>query len=346
MTGIDLETMRAVNRDACAYYSAEPRRGVAVRYLAHRGINAGFLPDCWAFGYAPAGWTGLVDQLRRRFSEEALLDAGVARVCSRGTLIDTFRDRVMFPIHSMDGSIAGFIGRDLSGHALAPKYLNTRQNALFNKSQLLYGLYEGSRQRKVQPVVVEGPLDVLAIAAKAQERGHTDALPVTACGTAFTSHHAQAIADAAHGEGNEVVVAMDGDPAGRAAALAAGEKLREAGQDVRVVMLPTGDDPADYLARPGGTIDAFRSERGLSLVQVHLDDAIAKQGDRMQWVEDRIAVLRTVARYLATYPPEVAARQAGRLAETLDLLPSTVRSEIAEAHLAEMSSLAVGVRLL
>jgi DNA primase len=333
MTGTDLETLRAINRIASAFYTDIPRRSRAESYLRQRGIDAASLPRSWTIGYAPPHWTQLVGQLRHQFTEQALLDAGVARVSGRGTLIDTFRDRVLFPIHDTDGTIAGFVGRDLSGRPDAPKYLNTRQSPLFDKSRLLYGLYEGSAEGdEVQPVIVEGPLDVLAIAARQAESGRRDLLPVAACGTSFTAKHARAVGYAVCHEGTQVMVAMDGDPAGRAAALKVGELLREQELDVLVAVLPSGFDPADYLATSAGSVEAFSAERGLSLVEAHVADAIAKQGDRMQWIEGRLAALRCVARYLATYPTDVAARQVGELAEALNLSPWTVTSELVDAH--------------
>src|SRR5439155_16547557 len=124
-----------------------------------RGILGTHLSSGWLLGYAPPGWTRLVDKLRGRFPEDALLDAGVARRSSRATLIDTFRDRIIFGIRDSDGYLAGFIGRDLSGDLDAPKYLNTAQSPIFDKSRLVYGLHEGTQPGDTgqQPVVVEGP---------------------------------------------------------------------------------------------------------------------------------------------------------------------------------------------
>src|SRR6185312_14534092 len=136
------------------------------------GVNADHLPAGWPLGYAPPGWTRLVDTLRGQYSDQALLDAGLARVSSRGSLIDTFRDRVIFPVHhahgDLHGQVAGFIGRDLSGHPGTPKYLNSRLSSIYVKSELLYGLHEGrtATRSPATIVVVEGPLDVLAITAR------------------------------------------------------------------------------------------------------------------------------------------------------------------------------------
>jgi DNA primase len=322
-----------VTAAAAEIFVEAPRRAPAISYLHQRGIDTRGLSSDWVLGYAPPGWTRLVDRLRGRFPDQVLLDAGLARRCSRGTLIDTFRHRVIFGIRQADGTIAGFIGRDLSNNPDAPKYLNTRQYALFDKGALLFGLHEGIRNPHAwQPVVVEGPLDVLAITARQQNGERTDLVPVAPCGTAFTSTHAQRIAQTRFVHQTPAVVAMDGDAAGRAAALAAGEQLRRAGVEVRIATLPDGSDPADYLAAPGSSLDAFHTGHSHDLISAHLQNAIAAQGDRIQWVEGRLAALRSVTGYIATYPPSHTARQVPAIATTLNLAPATVTHELADAY--------------
>jgi DNA primase len=121
---------------------------------------------------------------------------------------------------------------------------------------------------------------------------------------------------------------MDGDTAGRTASLAAGEHLRLAELDVRVAILPNGSDPAAYLAPPENGLDVFRADHGLPLITARLEHAIAQQGDTIQWIEGRLNALRRVARYVATYPPDLAARQVTGIASALKLDVSTVTAEI------------------
>lgn len=334
-TRTDVDELRIVTAAAAEALTAPARRAAAITYLRQRGIDAGTLPESWPLGYAPPGWTRLVDTLAPRFSEQALLDAGVAQRSSRGTLIDTFRDRVIFPVRDHADQVAGFIGRDTSGDANAPKYLNTRRTPLFDKSTLLYGLHEGltANPSARRIVVVEGSLDVLAIAARARVVSDTGGLlPVAPSGTAFTTAHARRVTAAARLAGTSVVVALDADHAGRTAALTAGERLRGAGLDVRVAVLPEGCDPADYLAQPSGTLDTFRDTHTLPLLTVQVRHAIAAQGDRMQWVEGRIAAARAIAATLATYPVEHTARQLGWISHVLDIDPGVFTLEVADAY--------------
>src|SRR5207249_2946664 len=112
--------------------------------------------------------------------------------------------------------------------------------------------------------------------------------------------------------------------AGRTAALTAGEYLRYFGLDVRISVLPNGSDPTDYLTRADSNLDTFRPADGLPLITVHAQKSIAAQGDRMQWIEGRLAAARSITSYLTTYPPSYAARQIGWLADALHLDASTV----------------------
>lgn len=140
-------------------------------------------------------------------------------------------------------------------------YLNTAQHAIFDKSRLLFGRREGLSTGAVQPVVVEGPLDMLAIASRSKPSG--DGLfPVAACGTAFTIAQARQVASVAFAHHSPVVVAMDGDAPGRLAALQVGDRLRMVGLDARVVTLPNGSDPAGYLLRADASLDTCGSWGG------------------------------------------------------------------------------------
>ncbi len=330
----DLALLRAVTAAAAQILTSPPRRAAALSYLRQRGIDAAGLPPGRLLGYAPPGWTRLVYDLQDEFPDQVLLEAGLARRSSRGNLIDCFRDRVIFAINDSDGQVAGFLGRDLSGDPHAPKYLNSRASALFDKSRLLYGLPEGSTStpQPRQIVVVEGPLDVLAVAARAHQDGRRDLLPVAAGGTAFTPAHARRVAQLARPTQTPVVIALDGDAPGRAAALPAGERLRALGVEVRVAVLPNGSDPADYLTHPAGTLDTFTAKHAVPLLTVQVEHLIAAQGERMQWIEGRLAAARAVAANLATYPVHHGAAQIGWIAHTLHLDPATFTDELVTAY--------------
>ena len=131
-------------------------------YLRKRGIGAATMGE-WHIGYAPRGWTTLTGYLRRRGHEDdAIQAAGLARISSRGTLIDHFRDRVMLPVHDEHGRLAGFIGRARPGaDPSVPKYLNGPETSTYKKGDLLFGLHHARDHpaRGATPVIVEGPFE-------------------------------------------------------------------------------------------------------------------------------------------------------------------------------------------
>ena len=135
-------------------------------YLRKRGITAAAMGE-WHIGYAPGGWTALTElPPRPRPPDDAIQAAGLARVSSRGTLIDHFRDRVMLPVHDEQGTLAGFIGRARPGAGPAiPKYLNGPATSTYQKGDLLFGLHRGRDHlaRGATPVIVEGPFDAIAV---------------------------------------------------------------------------------------------------------------------------------------------------------------------------------------
>ena len=186
-------------------------------YLDERGLAVVVTP-----AHAPAGWTTTIDHLRSAgFTDDDLLNAGLAIRARTGRLIDRFRDRLPMPLYDAAGRIAGFTARanptEMTTRPDTPKYLNTVATAAYDKSRLLYGLTPEARQRLADgasPVLVEGPMDTAAIDAL----GLDDAVPLATCGTAVTANHLEAIT-AAGGRLDRLVVAFDGDAAGQAAAV-------------------------------------------------------------------------------------------------------------------------------
>ena len=136
----------------------------------------------------------MLDHLRAQgFTERELLAAGLARLTRRGTPIDTFRDRLMFTVREASGAAAGFIGRAApAAGPEVPKYLNTAETALYRKGDLLFGLTEqrDAFLAAARPVLVEGPMDVLAVAATPGS-GSALSAAVAPCGTALTAAHVE-----------------------------------------------------------------------------------------------------------------------------------------------------------
>jgi len=211
-------------------------------YLEGRRFQSEVL-ERYQVGYAPESWDFLFQRAARdKVSVDLLEKAGLVSRRQSGGFFDTFRGRLMFPIADVRDRVVGFGGRALSD-GQHPKYLNTSETPLFNKSRVLYGLGQAREaiEREGRVIVVEGYTDCLM--AHQVDIGWT----VATLGTALTARHARLLRRYA----DEVVLVFDGDEAGqRAAARSAGLFLAE-GVTARVVILDQGSDPFDLLVARG-----------------------------------------------------------------------------------------------
>ncbi len=153
-------------------------RGIDLLPLAHENDAHGLV------GYATLGWISLTDRLRTDgVTDEELLALDLAQRTRTGSLVDTLRGRLVFPITNADGTIRGFIGRDITGHPAAPKYRNPTRTPVHEKGDILYRPGQQPLRADGRVVVVEGVLDALALAAAAARAGLADRIaPVTTCG--------------------------------------------------------------------------------------------------------------------------------------------------------------------
>jgi DNA primase catalytic core len=295
-----------LNRQAADFYAKQYDNSWARRYVADRFGHelATEARDRYQPGYAPAGWTRLIDQLHRLGATDTeLLEAGLAVRTRTGRLIDRFRDRLVLPIWNRD-EVHAFTARrhpDAADDA-GPKYLNTAETALFTKGNQLYGLHETRDLLAASstPVLVEGPFDAWAITLAG--RGHFVGL--APLGTAFTDRQADQLKPWIGAGKPGVIVATDNDPAGRQAAERAFWQLTARGDTPRHLALPDGLDPAQLLHRYGATAlhDALTNADSLAtrLVDQHID----RYAGRLDSVEGTVHAARTAAHIIGATRPE------------------------------------------
>jgi DNA primase len=215
-----------------------------IAYLKRRGID-GATAGRFALGYAPDSWNALLDRLGGdQAAVDRLIRAGLAARNDKGRTYDRFRNRVMFPIRDSRGRVIGFGGRLLEPGE--PKYLNSPDTPLFDKSRTLYGIYEARSEpgRPERLIVVEGYIDVIALV----QAGLGPA--VATMGTAATADNMRQLTRLT----DRVVFCFDGDRAGREAAWRALEStLPFGGGKVRIefVLLPEGEDPDSFVRDTG-----------------------------------------------------------------------------------------------
>lgn len=252
----DLDAQRGFEVSALAWqwFSRPVAHEHAISYLrSHRGIDlrhAEIETGATFVGHTGHGWTTLVDHLRGRgVTDDELLALDLAQASRHGPLIDTLRDRIIIPVTDQHGQVAGFVGRDTSGHPKAPKYRNPTRTATFDKSTCLYRPTRTSVP-DASVIVVEGALDALAITATAAAVGMTEqTVAVSTLGTTVSPSQARRVIGLSS---EPPVIVMDGDDAGREGTLRWVDALcRQADHLALVAGLPRGADPADWLARHG-----------------------------------------------------------------------------------------------
>jgi DNA primase len=217
--------------------------------LTARGVSVETARS-FGLGWAPEAWTRLSDELVRHGTLEFGLQAGLVQRRPKGEgTYDVFRGRLMVPIRAPDGRPLAFGGRLLTKEE-GPKYLNSRESRLYNKSETLYALDVAQHEvrRQHTAVLVEGYFDAIAL----HQAGLKTA--VALCSTALTPGHLEVLRRA---EARELVLLLDGDAAGRAAVERLAGPLLAAGASTRVALLPEGEDP-DTFARKAGA-DGLRS---------------------------------------------------------------------------------------
>ena len=315
-------------------------------YLAQRGLEMLARPDLpwrpgidlpWRLGYAPPGWTTLLDHLHRsRFTGAELEAAGLATRTRAGRLIDRFRDRIMFPVRAPDGHPIGFLGRIWRPDTEpdTPKYLNSPDTTIYHKGQTLFGMAEQADRLAggAPPVLVEGPLDAIAVWLAHPPSAGLPRVALASCGTAFTPEHTAILCALPGARQHGVTVAYDADPAGIKATDRAWDLLADR-RDIATfaASLPDGADPADLIGHPDriAALRAGLSYRarplGDTVVDHLLERLIARYPKVLVELEGRIALARAAAKLLARMPADdVANRLVPYLAEVTDLGLDTV----------------------
>ena len=233
-------------------FNDEMGRAVGLSYFHARGLSDDIIKK-FGLGYCLDERTAFTDHARQQgYSDNALEKSGLT-IFKDGHYHDRFRGRVMFPIFSISGRVLGFSGRILTKDKALAKYVNSPDSEIYNKSHILYGIYQArtaiARQNKC--FLVEGNVDVVSMHQSGVEN------TVASCGTSLTVEQARMMKRYAE----NVTILYDGDAAGIKAALRAVNLLLEEGLHVRVVLFPDGEDPDSYAQKYGSTrLQSFLAE--------------------------------------------------------------------------------------
>lgn len=241
----EFDRLYRANQFACEFYynQLQQKYSSIEPYLKKRGIRKETI-KFFKIGYASEEWDNLYQEiLRKKLAIEPFVKAGLILESEkdRQKKYDRFRHRLLFPIHNLSGRVIAFGGRDLSNTPDTPKYINSPESAIYNKSQVLYGLYYAKEWIRQEGFVifVEGYMDHLQLFQ------HEIKNVVATSGTALTGDHAKVIRRYT----KDIILCYDADTAGIQAAIRGGQILFQENFDLKVLILPENEDPDSFLQK-------------------------------------------------------------------------------------------------
>lgn len=313
------ERLFALLESATQFFAENLKQTPAARtYLDGRGLSEATVSG-WRLGYAPDAWEETAAHLRGvGYTDQELEDAGMIKARERGGgYYDRFRDRIIFPLADTQGRIVGFSGRILTEKEGAPKYLNSPETALFDKSRILYGLSlaKGVIRKHDFSIVVEGQLDVLL----AHQVGFANT--VATSGTALSRGHLEALSRFS----DNVLFAYDSDTAGIASAVKSAALALSLGMNPKVAPLPAGSDPADVISTdPSAWRGIVRGAQ--HVIDFYLDVLTEKAKDERAF---KLAVQADVLPLVRRIPNKIDQEHfIGRIAGRMDIPADAVRAEL------------------
>ena len=309
------------NREAARWFHSNlytPDGRVGLEYFRSRGYTDQTIRR-FGLGYAPDSFGALRDHMRGKgYKDEELTAAWLAaRGKKSGGIYDIFRARAMVPIIDIRGNVIAFGGRVLDDSK--PKYLHTADTLAFKKTNNLFALNFAKSSGGKQLILCEGYMDVIAL----HQAGFTNA--VAALGTSFTAEHARLIARYAE----EVILVFDADSAGQKGTQRAIGLLRQTGVDIRVISIPDGKDPDEFIKHHGPERFRLLLERSANDVEYRLI-ALGKR-HMLGTADGKVAYLREAAALLAELQSPIERDvYAGKLSAELGVNKSAILDQVQE----------------
>ena len=312
------ERLLELNRQAARFFHSQlyaPAGQEGLAYLRGRGLGQSTLTR-FGLGFAPDSWDGLIRAMGELgYDKLDLLEAGLAVKNDNGRIYDRFRNRVIFPIIDVRGGVIGFGGRVMDDSK--PKYLNSPEGLVYNKSRNLFALNIAKKSRAGRIILTEGYMDTIAL----HQAGFDSA--VASLGTALTQEHAQLLSRYTR----QVVISYDGDSAGVAAAQRAIPLLERAGLEVKVLQVRGAKDPDEFIKTYGRAAFAKLLDESENHIEYRLERLKANY-DLKDDVQ-RVEFLREAAGLMASLPSPVEREVYGnRAAQAAGISPEAMAQEI------------------
>jgi DNA primase len=294
-------------------FSEEGRQ--ALTYIRKRGLTEATIKK-FGIGYSPPHGNGLLNFLKEKgYTESFLVKAGLLSQ-KNNRYYDKFRNRVMFPIIDVKGNVIGFGGRSIDDSL--PKYLNTPETEVFKKSKTLFAINFAKKTQQDKFIIVEGYMDAISL----HQAGIDCA--VASLGTALTEDQARLIK---RYKGN-VVIAYDADEAGISAALRGLDILDELNLNIKVLTIPYGKDPDEFIKKEG--VEAFNQliENADSLIEFKAK--VYRKNLDLDNPQDRIIYVKKIAKDIAKLSDEVKREvYISSAAKVAQIPENAVRTEVA-----------------
>lgn len=312
-----------INRDTARFFHAflmSPGGKWALDYLTGRGLTVKTIKH-FGLGAAPDSWDALIHHLKGKgYTESDMLAANVIGKSQRGSLYDRFRKRIMFPIINIRGNIVAFSGRAMPGEdKQGVKYVNTGSTPVYKKGENLFGINFAKNVCSERVILVEGNMDVISLHQAGFEN------TVAPLGTAFTTEQVNLLSRYT----KEIVLMLDADAAGQKAVRRASELLENTGLSVRVVVVPDGKDPDEYIKKNGKERFAALLEGAVSDMEYKL--LTAAKDINLDNEEGRLKYLAAAAEIIAA-SDDIMTRDIyiGRLSEKYGVSRTALNARIDE----------------
>jgi DNA primase len=315
------ELIFRLNDLAVDYYHKNlflPEGKRALDYLIKRSFSKDIIKK-FRLGYSLPGFEHLVNVLySKKIPQTDLFKAGlVSRSNKTGKAIDYFRNRIIFPIFSLQGKIIAFGGRVLDDKL--PKYINSPETLVYNKAKNLYGLFQAKKsiRQKNQVIIVEGYTDLLM----AHQHGFENV--VASLGTALTNQQIDLVKRFA----DEILIAFDADTAGKSATLRSLSMIKKAGMTIRIVTLPPDSDPADILLKKDKIFFIDLLKKALPLIDYKLEVLLQQYNPASS--EGKLSIIKELFQDLSDINSDIELRnEVKKIAERLDLTEESIFKDL------------------
>lgn len=276
-------------------HNDEEGKAIGMTYLKERGFSLETIRK-FGLGYALTQWDAFTLHAKKHgYKKEYLLKTSLSKEKDQ-QLYDTFRGRVIFPIHNLSGRVLGFGARILTSEKNKPKYINTAESDIYHKSKVLYGLYfaKSAVSREDNCYLVEGYTDVISMHQAGIEN------VISSSGTSLTTEQIKLIRRYT----SNITLLFDGDPAGIKAAFRGIDMILEEGMNVRLVLFPDGEDPDSYARKYRPVeVKAFVEKNALDFISFKTNLLLGEtQNDPIR----KAGLIKEIAQTISLIPEPIA----------------------------------------